>query len=85
MPENEVTSFLFDSYGKMTRQNNSNGTYTEYGFDGLDRQNSIVHKNSSGAVISAENYLYDIAGNPPGIAVDLVEDCLHSLLDPRDR
>ncbi len=30
MPENEVTSFVFDSDGRMNCQNNSNGTYTEY-------------------------------------------------------
>ncbi|MFZ4508840.1 MAG: RHS repeat-associated core domain-containing protein [Fimbriimonas sp.] len=69
-PENETTGWVYDTYGRLTRQNNSNGTYALYGHDGLDRLNSLVHKKSDGTVLTSEDYVYDQAGNLTTKTVD---------------
>jgi RHS repeat-associated protein len=46
------------------------GSYADYGYDSLGRNNSIIHKNSSGAVLTQESYSFDPVGNMSSKTVD---------------
>jgi RHS repeat-associated protein len=72
MPENETTSWTYDSYGRISTQTLGNGTATTYSYDALDRLNSIIHRKSNGAIISSETYQYDAGGNLTYKIVDSV-------------
>jgi YD repeat-containing protein len=69
-PEGELTGFVYDAYGRLSRQNNANGTYTEYGYDGLDRVNAIAHRKSDTSVLTSESYNYSAASNLENMTVD---------------
>ncbi len=85
MPENETTSWSYDGFGRVISQALPNGTVTTYGYDSLDRVNSVVHRKSDSTVISSEAYQYDANGNlsfkiVDGVRTDYTYDSIDQLV-----
>lgn len=66
----ETTSFAYDDYGRLLTQTLPNGVVTTYGYDVLNRVDSIVHKRPDGSSVTAESYRYDAGGNLSSRVVD---------------
>lgn len=69
-PENETTTWSYDSYNRLASQTYASGAVVSYGYDVLDRVNSIVHQKSNGTTLTNEAYTYDAGGNLSNKTVD---------------
>ena len=57
-----LAGYTYDTAGKLSRQDNGNGTYTVYGYDPSGDLISLVNFASSGAITSKFNYTYNALG-----------------------
>jgi RHS repeat-associated protein len=69
-PFNEVTSFLYDSLGRIYRKTLQPGTYEEYTYDNLDRLSQMKVVSPQGATTRLESYAYNSASEVLSHTVD---------------
>ena len=53
--------FVYDDAGNLTRTNGSDGSYTLFGYDDLDRLIIIDHRDTAGTPTTGTNFYYDYA------------------------
>jgi RHS repeat-associated protein len=58
-----VVGYLYGVTGKLSQLDRSNGVYSTYGYDAVDRLQSVTHHAPGGAVLDGYTYTYDAAGN----------------------
>ncbi len=62
-PDGGITTYSYDNVGNRIKLENSNGTYTEYTYNSLNRLINITHRKSNSSIISSYAYTLGPAGN----------------------
>src|SRR5207244_4439680 len=63
-----LVHYTYDVAGRLSREDKGNGTYTEYGYDGAGRTETVTHYAPDGTVNSRFGYTYDPTGLRTGMS-----------------
>ena len=63
-PAQGITTMKYDTLNRLKERNLPNGMKTEWGYDSLDRIETVTHKNAQGTVISSVTYERKASGEP---------------------
>ena len=66
-PFGRVTTYAYDAADRLTVMTLPNGVTSTYGYDDRDRVTSVVHADSSGAVLASVTYVRAPSGEPTRI------------------
>jgi len=72
-PFNETTGLQYDAVGRLTRQNNANGTYGTWTFDAGGQISNVATKKSNNSVVLTMDYTRDNVGSPTQVAEQLLD------------
>jgi RHS repeat-associated protein len=63
-PAQGITTMKYDTLNRLTERNLPNGMKTNWGYDALDRIETVSHKDAQGSVISSVTYERKASGEP---------------------
>jgi RHS repeat-associated protein len=63
-PAQGITTMKYDTLNRLKERNLPNGMKTEWGYDALDRIETVIHKDAQGLVISSVSYERKASGEP---------------------
>ncbi|MFQ5473670.1 MAG: hypothetical protein ACE5FA_12410, partial [Dehalococcoidia bacterium] len=72
-PYNETTDFTHDALGRVTRQDNANGTYSTWTFDASGQVDKVETRKSNGDIVLSMDHTRDNVGNPTQMAEQLLD------------
>jgi RHS repeat-associated protein len=63
-PAQGITTMKYDTLNRLKERNLPNGMKTEWGYDALDRIETVTHKDTQGIIISSVSYDRKASGEP---------------------